>query len=89
MIELNNCPFCNGKAFFNTKSSFNNSGEVGYNFSIKCSKCNLEYPKLGLVSVILKDNGTLEYIADQRLDIANEWNKRSGKAEKEKENEET
>lgn len=78
MFKLEKCPFCNGEAIFHTTSEFTKSCEQGFCFKIKCTRCGVTYPCEGKVSVTLEESGTLRYIEDNRLELADKWNNRKG-----------
>jgi len=78
MIKLEKCPFCDGEAIFYITSTYTKVREHGFGFKIKCTRCGIDYPRAGNVSVTLEESGTLRYIEDNRLELATKWNTRKG-----------
>lgn len=76
-IELKPCPFCGGKADFKTKSNLSRHWEVGFDFTIKCSECDIEIPSTYRVTLILGRGGQLNEIIDERQKAMDDWNRRA------------
>lgn len=76
-IELKPCPFCGGGADFKTKSNLSSHSEVGFDFTIKCSECDIELPGTYRVTFILGTRGQISTIVDEREKATDEWNRRA------------
>lgn len=89
MTKLKPCPFCGGKAILQAYSNFHtNTYGPGYEFRIKCSKCNISLEKgTYMVSMYLNENGDIGFGIDDREKAAKAWNTRYIEPEKEKSDE--
>lgn len=78
MIKLKPCPFCGGKAIFQTRSTIHSSFYgPGYEFRIKCSKCGMSSGKNEyMISMYFDEDGNVGFRIDQREEAAQEWNRR-------------
>lgn len=76
MEELKACPFCGGKAVFCTELNKSSHTDVGYEFSIKCSRCGIKSPFRYGVSFHLNENGEIHPTTDKRDKAIAEWNRR-------------
>lgn len=76
MNELKSCPFCGGKAIFNTKNNSSSHYEVGFDFTIKCSECGIELPKSYSIRFTLGEKGNIEPQNKTREEAVEDWNKR-------------
>lgn len=76
MIKLDKCPFCSGKAIFQTTGLCTKPSELGFHFKIKCARCGITFPTEGNVSLTLEESGTVRYTEDNRLELASKWNSR-------------
>lgn len=77
MEELKPCPFCGGKAVFDTVSNLSSHYEVGFEFEIECKNCGAKLPKRYKVKFSLTDSGGINPLYDDRDRAAEEWNKRA------------
>lgn len=76
-IELKPCPFCGGEANFKRKSNLSGNSEVGFDFTIKCSECDIEIPRTYRVTFILGVRGKIITIIDERQKAMDDWNRRA------------
>lgn len=79
-IKLKPCPFCGGKAIFRAISSgYNTNGGngIGWTFDIECECCGVQLKKIGELRLSLGKNGELVVVEDERLSVAEEWNRRA------------
>lgn len=87
-IKLKPCPFCGGKAVFQTRSTFhNNLYGPGYVFRIKCSKCGISPEKNEyMTSMYFDEDGKVGFRVDHREEAAKEWNERYVESEYKEDN---
>lgn len=76
MEELKNCPFCGGKAVFNTVGNSSAHHGVGFDFKIECEDCGVKLPKRYKVEFSLTDSGEINPLHDDRKRAVEEWNNR-------------
>lgn len=76
MEKLKPCPFCGGKAVFFAESNRSSHTDVGFEFSIKCTVCNVKSPFKYAVSFHLNENGEIHPTTDKRNKAIEEWNRR-------------
>lgn len=74
--ELRKCPFCGGNAKFEVISNNNSCYEIGYSFTIRCSKCYIRLPREYRVDFKLSDKGGLTTTLDERKSAVEAWNRR-------------
>lgn len=77
-IELKPCPFCGGRADLEIKRILSERGEVGFDFAIRCGKCEIEIPKIYRVTFTLGMRGEINAIIDERQKAMDDWNRRAG-----------
>lgn len=79
-MELKRCPFCGGYAKYATIGTTVRGYEVGMKFVIKCERCGVRIPNMGEreVRVEMKETGELVLTKDERVEAANDWNRRGG-----------
>jgi Lar family restriction alleviation protein len=77
MTELKRCPFCGWEAVFSIKNDFSRNLIKGYEFNIRCNKCNVTNPNREYrIEFRMNDSGEIEIIHDERKDAIEAWNKR-------------
>lgn len=76
-IELKPCPFCGGKADFETKSNLSIHSEVGFDFTIKCRECDVKIPRTYRVTLAIGMSGRINVIIDERQKAIDDWNRRT------------
>lgn len=76
-IELKPCPFCGGKAIFETFSLNNTSFSVGFKYEIRCEECKAGLPKIYETNLSLTDDGIIDVLKDGREAAASDWNRRT------------
>lgn len=70
------CPFCGGKAVFETKGNSSSHYDVGFDFTIKCNKCLCVLPKRYELRLTLGDCGQIVPKVDERKEALEAWNNR-------------
>ena len=77
MNELKPCPFCGGQPEF-FANSYNQHGLTrGWNFGIRCQKCNIRLPKDDYkLYVRLSSDGDIITSEDERGIAEEAWNRR-------------
>lgn len=77
MEVLKPCPFCGGKADFVVRGTESGNGNVGFGFSIKCTKCSATNSKtIQAIRLRLGADGELHIFEDGRDLATREWNRR-------------
>lgn len=74
--ELRKCPFCGGEAKFVVISKSDSLCDIGYCFTIQCSKCYIKLPREYRVDFKLSDRGSVTTTLDERKIAVNAWNRR-------------
>jgi len=74
--KLSPCPFCGGEAVFRSNVNSSSRDNIGFKFSIKCSKCNVELPNIFKVDIFLNDCGEITPTIDERPMAIVQWNRR-------------
>lgn len=74
--KLKPCPFCGGKAVFQTKSNSSSNRGVGVEFEIECEECGVKLPKRYKVEFSLTETGGINPGHDDRKRAVEEWNQR-------------
>ena len=79
--KLKPCPFCGGKAIFQVISNFSNNVYVGFDYTIKCSKCGCSpFEKLTRAEYFLsqKDGDIIIESSSQirQQNLVKKWNDR-------------
>ena len=64
--ELRKCPFCGGEAKFVDISKSDSLCDIGYRFTIQCSKCYIKLPREYRVDFKLSDRGGVTTTLDER-----------------------
>lgn len=77
MEELKRCPFCGGKAEFETKECNYSNYRVGFNFTIKCCDCKCELPSRYSLTFTLGGKGNIIPSIDERQKALEQWNSRA------------
>ena len=75
--ELKPCPFCGGKADFKIRSNISSHSEVGFDFTIKCSECDIEIPRTYRVTLTIGMSGQINAKIDERQKAMDDWNWRA------------
>lgn len=75
-IELKPCPFCGRKAEFKIRSNLSSHSEVGFDFTIKCSECDIEIPRTYRVTLTIGMSGQINAKIDERQKAMDDWNRR-------------
>ena len=78
MAELKPCPFCGGEATFSINATKSGNGQVGFEFSIRCSRCNATVPRAKQsVCLSMWADGSINLVDDGRGKAAAAWNERA------------
>ena len=71
------CPFCGGRAVYHTTSTTSSGNIRGWQFGIKCTKCNIGTPKMAYrLNVDFMKDGSIRVCDDERGDALRVWNTR-------------
>lgn len=73
---LKPCPFCGGKAEFIAATHNSSHYGVGFDFEIFCKACDMRLPKRYKIEFHLKNDGTIEFLKDERDSAVSDWNVR-------------
>ena len=73
-LTLKSCPFCGGKAEFDTISARYKTHS--FDFVIHCVKCGAMSPKTYQLVIKLNSKGLIEFPTDERQAAVNDWNRR-------------
>ena len=75
---LKPCPFCGGKAEYNSVAVKFDSCSRGFDFDVRCSKCGATAGRrIYSVTVRLASDGEIENAKDERPEAADVWNRRA------------
>lgn len=77
MTKLKNCPFCGGEAAYIVTSKIHDVTGMGFGLRIQCKKCKLSFPESETVIININEDGSIRYIKDGRMNLANKWNTRN------------
>lgn len=79
-IKLKPCPLCGGEAKFVviSKSDPIYECDIGYSFTIQCSRCYTRLPSEYIVYFGLPDRGDLITTLDERKIAVKAWNRMDG-----------
>ena len=79
-FDLKPCPFCGGKAVFETVSTDSSSYGVSFTYTIKCSKCGCTpFKDNSVMTVFLTKDGDVIRTAESQAKqerLVKEWNNR-------------
>ncbi len=79
---LKPCPFCGGDARFEELSHrISNIECVGWNYTIKCSKCGVKLPQTATLLMFMNNNGLPSITSSSegiRNTLIDAWNQRKG-----------
>ena len=71
------CPFCGGRAVYHTTSTTSSGNIRGWQFGIKCTKCNIGTPKMAYrLNVDFMKDGSIRVCDDEREGALRTWNTR-------------
>ncbi|MDO5786053.1 MAG: Lar family restriction alleviation protein [Eubacteriales bacterium] len=76
MLELKPCPFCGGGAFYDVIGNKSSHTFVGFDYKIRCAKCEAEIPKVFDITLGMNRCGELIIKNDERAQAAEMWNRR-------------
>ncbi len=76
MEKLNPCPFCGGKAIFNTTSIKSSHYSCGFDFKIECKDCGIKLPSSFTMDFKLTEDGEINILNDLRPQAIRTWNMR-------------
>jgi hypothetical protein len=74
METLRPCPFCGDNAYFNISSHIRRSGNLEYDFTIRCSNCGISLNENYAISIELLRDGELKITQDERQEAIDRWN---------------
>lgn len=77
-IRLKPCPFCGGKAIYNTTNNVSDHYCVGFDFEVGCEDCGMVLPGRYKLRFTLSEDGEPNILNDERSVAAEKWNKRAG-----------
>ncbi len=73
---LNPCPFCGSEARFIAATHNSSHYGVGFDFEICCTECDMQLLKRYKIEFCLKNDGTIEFLKDERDLAVSDWNVR-------------
>lgn len=76
MEKLKPCPFCGGKAIFNTISNRSSHYYCGIVFEIECEDCGIKLPTSFTMDFGLTEDGEINILDDTRTRATRMWNMR-------------
>lgn len=76
-IKLKSCPFCGGEAVFAVRSNKSSNHDVGFDFTILCSRCHTRLPDEYSLTAELDAQGYVITTSDGRKAAAEAWNRRA------------
>ena len=79
-IKLRPCPFCGAKAVYKIVSVMRRDREVGWEYTVECSMCEIKLHENLHTTVTLYSDGTIANITDEREKAAERWNRRADHA---------
>ena len=79
---LKPCPFCGGKAIFSIISNVSTHTEIGYEYTIKCSKCGCSpFKEITKINVCMSEkDGSLYATSETQVrqqELVKVWNTRT------------
>lgn len=77
MEELKPCPFCGGRAVYNTIANKSGCSSVGFTFVIECKDCETKLPSAFNVDFDLTEDGKINVLNDMRSLAIRTWNTRT------------
>ena len=75
-LTLKPCPFCGGKAEFNTILTGYKYQTHSFDFVIHCVKCRATSPQTYKLVINLNSKGLVEFQEDERQAAVDDWNRR-------------
>lgn len=75
---LKPCPFCGSEAVFiwAGKDSSHEYEKIGADFEIWCKNSGAKIQKKYEIEILLKSDGTIEFLKDERDSAVSDWNMR-------------
>ncbi len=70
------CPFCGSEAIFVWGEKDASYKTISTDFKICCKKCGAKIQKKYEIEILLKSDGTIEFLKDERDSAVSDWNVR-------------